>query len=111
MSVRQKKGSVGDIYVESKLYLVAETKDAEMTLYYLYLLLEVLIRIWLVCHWKGLAPSSGGMAWPPRGGARREEEELEGWWGGGQLKTAHQPTGGATLSPELNKNCSNPQYF
>ena len=31
-------------------------------LYYLNLLLEVLIRIWLVCHWKGLAPSSGGMA-------------------------------------------------
>ena len=27
---------------------------------------------------------------------------------GGQLKTAHQPTGGATLSPELKKNSSWP---
>ena len=51
------------------------------------------------------------VARPPRGGARREEEELEGWWRAGQLKTAHQPTGGATLSPELKKNCSKPQYF
>ena len=42
-------------------------------LYYLNLLLEVLIRIWLVCHWKGLAPSSGGTAtqgWRKKGRRR-----------------------------------------
>ena len=70
----------------------------------LSVLLELLIRTWLLCLWKGALPPVVVVAWPPRGGVRSKKKS---WWRG-QLKTAHQPTGGATLSPELEKNCSWP---